>query len=80
MLSILHIRRTSMLFTYEGYKALTDLLKAHGYNFGSYDTWQEQDGKCAIMRHDIDNDPRLTPSNSHSSELSRAFTAYISRC
>ena len=46
-----------MLFTYEGYKALTDLLKAHGYNFVSYDTCTEQEGKCVIMRHDIDNDP-----------------------
>ena len=46
-----------MLFTYEGYKALTDLLKAHGYNFVSYDTWQDCDTKCVIMRHDIDNDP-----------------------
>ena len=46
-----------MNFTYEGYKALTDLLKAHGYQFVSYDTWQNQQGRCVIMRHDIDNDP-----------------------
>ena len=46
-----------MLFTYEGYKALTDLLKAHGYHFISYDTCSGQEGKCVIMRHDIDNHP-----------------------
>lgn len=46
-----------MHFTYESYSSLISLLKAHGYSFVSYDTWQEQEGRCVIMRHDIDNDP-----------------------
>ena len=46
-----------MLFTYDSYSSLITLLKTHGYTFVNYDTCQTTDGKCVIMRHDIDNHP-----------------------
>lgn len=44
-----------MTFTYAGYLELLNLLQANGYNIANYHNWKEY-MKCAIMRHDVDND------------------------
>ena len=43
-----------MQFTYDAYRGLIQLLKNHGYLFATYADWNYC--KCAIIRHDIDND------------------------
>lgn len=43
-----------MNFTYESYKGMIELLRTHGYEFVGYHDY-EKDGKCVILRHDIDN-------------------------
>ena len=45
-----------MLFTYEAYETLIDLLRKHGYTVSSYRNWQMAT-RCVILRHDIDYDP-----------------------
>jgi len=44
-----------MLFTYEAYGNLIDLLRNHKYKIASYHDWQASE-KCVILRHDIDYD------------------------
>ncbi len=44
-----------MLFTYNSYKELLNLLKEHQYEFTDYFNW-EKESKSVILRHDIDND------------------------
>lgn len=44
-----------MDFTYKAYEDLIVNLEAHGYAMCSYDNW-EKEKRCAILRHDIDND------------------------
>lgn len=43
-----------MKFTYDGYKELIKALKETGYEITDYHDWK-QHPKCAILRHDIDN-------------------------
>ena len=43
-----------MKFTYESYKGMIELLRTNGYEFVGYHDY-ERDGKCVILRHDIDN-------------------------
>lgn len=44
-----------MVFTYAGYIRLFNLLRENGYEIANYVNWNEYD-KCAILRHDVDND------------------------
>lgn len=44
-----------MQFTYNAYKKLISCLKNHDYAISSYKDWNDTQ-KCAILRHDIDND------------------------
>lgn len=44
-----------MEFTYKAYEAFLCLLKEHGYTTTDYHNW-EKFPRCAILRHDIDND------------------------
>ena len=44
-----------MDFTYSAYKRLIDSLLQNGYRISTYKDW-ETTSKCAILRHDIDND------------------------
>ena len=44
-----------MQFTYRAYKDLIHNLQDNGYTISSYKDW-ENEPRCAILRHDIDND------------------------
>lgn len=44
-----------MKFTYTAYKDLIYSLRDNGYTFASYKNWKRAP-RCAILRHDIDND------------------------
>lgn len=44
-----------MKFTYDAYRDLLQSLNQHGYVVSSYHNWMET-SRCAILRHDIDND------------------------
>ena len=44
-----------MDFTYTAYKGLIHSLLQNGYQISTYKDWQTT-SKCAILRHDIDND------------------------
>lgn len=44
-----------MDFTYSAYKGLIHSLLQNGYRISTYKDWQTT-SKCAILRHDIDND------------------------
>ena len=48
-----------MEFTYKGYAELLKLLAGTGYVFADYHNYVEQ-GRCVILRHDIDRSPRFT--------------------
>ena len=44
-----------MNFTYQSYRELIASLRLHGYSITDYHNWQGEK-RCAILRHDIDND------------------------
>lgn len=44
-----------MNFTYESYRNFIALLRDHKYEIASYKNW-DLSNRCAILRHDIDND------------------------
>ena len=44
-----------MDFTYSSYRQLIIKLKIKGYAISTYQNWQDHE-RCAILRHDIDND------------------------
>ena len=46
----------SFRFTYQGYKELIFLLRAHNYTFSDYYDWRDY-AKPVIIRHDIDSSP-----------------------
>ena len=44
-----------MVFDYQSYINLFELLKENNYEFSDYHNWESKE-KCVILRHDIDND------------------------
>lgn len=44
-----------MKFTYAAYQGLLQLLQEQGYKIVGYNEWESEE-RCAILRHDIDND------------------------
>lgn len=44
-----------MEFTYQSYRNLLDKLHRHGYDIVGYEDWEQYE-RCAVLRHDVDND------------------------
>lgn len=44
-----------MVFTYDGYRNLIEIIKENNYTISLYDNW-EFSPRCVVLRHDVDND------------------------